>query len=267
MVAERRPRISIFVFAEDRSDESLVALIKAVLRDIDPSCRVDEQVIDFQRPEREYRDLARGNAYKGASHDRLVRLHNYILGILAQDLGFVVFHADGDRIYEHRHTSENVAKYERRIRAPIASILEDTDLRSRPRRRERRAPPPTPTISVQERLAKLFLFAPFYSIEAWLYQNTELAARLCRENASCTHKCIERLNQWRTDRGALDEVDKPKQLLCFQDKHNAALASAGYPIAAVIAAGKSLHDAVRPMRECAALLSALARTHEQPATH
>ncbi|MFZ6177988.1 hypothetical protein [Nannocystis pusilla] len=115
---------------------------------------------------------------------------------------------------------------------------------------------------MDERLSKLFLLVPFYSIESWLYQNAVTATRLCRQNTACRGRCVAQLEAWEADRGLLDEVDKPKNRLCIRDRHNAELAGAGYPLAAVIAAEKSLHDALTSMRGCVALTTALASTSE-----
>lgn len=96
---------------------------------------------------------------------------------------------------------------------------------------------------------------PYREIEAWLYQNTRVATRLCQANPACRGAHTAKIESWAADRGLLDEIERPAKELCFAKKHNSELAQ-GYPTADVVAAGKSLAAAYD------ALLHALQRTYE-----
>lgn len=259
------PYLSVLLLTEDRAsqaDATLEALARKMFRYIDPGCDLQPSKVSFEPATDPARLVARANNWKDSTRRDLAYFRQYIATQLSLAHGFVVFHIDGDRVYAEHASSENRRKFDEMIRKHVRTILEGPPRK----RRERTTPVQTPPPSVEERLAKLFLLLPCYSIEAWTFQNTTVATRLCRQNPSCPGRCLEHLAKWQADRGALDEVDKPKTKLCFQDKHNAELAGSGYPMAAVVAAGKSLHDAVKPMRENPALLSALARTREHPTT-
>lgn len=100
---------------------------------------------------------------------------------------------------------------------------------------------------------------PYYSIEAWLYQNTREGARLCAQGGCSQH--LDPFRQWELDRGLLDEVEQPKEQVCFRSAHNARLAAEGFPADAVFAADKSFAAAVTSLLESAELCQALALTH------
>jgi hypothetical protein len=183
-----------------------------------------------------------------------VSFRQYIASKLRRERGFVFFHVDGDRPYRERATSENVRQFEAVIRRPVRIILEAV-----PRHRRHRATPPEALHSkeIDRRLAKLVLLVPYYSIEAWLFQHTERAARRCPGRPTCRHGCAEKLAAWSADRTLLDEIHKPKDQLCFHDEHNAELAGTGYPLDEVLNAEKSLHDALQALRGCSELMMAL----------
>lgn len=255
-------RLSILLLTEDRAEQALStieALTRKMFRQIDPASDLSPTKVLFEPATDDARAVARANNWKSPTRHNLVAFRQYIAAHLTRGEGFVVFHIDGDRVYAERGTSENVRKFDDLVRRPVRIILEGPP----PKRRERQ-PPPQPRAGVDERLSKLFLLTPFYSIESWLYQNVATAMRLCRQNVACGGKCVARLTAWEADRAALDEVDKPKTSLCFRDRHNAELAGGGFPIAAVLAAKKSLHDVVAVMGRCLALTRALAQTHSAP---
>lgn len=257
------PRFSILLLTEDgaaQAHATLESLTRKILRHLDPHCDLKPAMLEIEPAAEAAQAVARANSWKDPTRRDLVWLRQYIATQLQGEFGFVIHHVDGDRPYARRGSSENVRKFDDMIRTPVGIILEGPP----PMRRSRRVPPPPPPESAQERLAKLFLLAPFYSIEAWLFQNTTAAARLCRQNPKCAGECADLLASWQADRGLLDEVEKPKKKLCFKDQHNATLAGAGLPIEPIIAARKSLHDSILPMRDCTALTRALARTHQPP---
>ncbi|XYH92300.1 hypothetical protein ACMHYB_31015 [Sorangium sp. So ce1128] len=71
----------------------------------------------------------RGNVWKTdgknpREHDRRIRLLRYIARKLSMPDTFVVFHIDGDRPWAERDTSENIAKFDRRVLTQLPQVVE-----------------------------------------------------------------------------------------------------------------------------------------------
>lgn len=107
-------------------------------------------------------------------------------------------------------------------------------------------------------MRRLRQLVPFYSIEAWLYQNTAEARRLCE--ASCGRH-LDKIASWEAVRGDLDEEPQPKEQLCLRGEHNLRLATAGFPAEDALKTDKSYAAAVMDLLECPDLCTALARTY------
>jgi hypothetical protein len=114
----------------------------------------------------------------------------------------------------------------------------------------------------ETRLRRLFPVVPFYSIEAWLFQHTEVAVRLCRERYQ--GRDVGQFEEWRQARTALDDVAKPKEAVCLKAAHNLECAGAGYPAQKVFEAGRSYAACVERLRACAALNDLLDATAGRP---
>lgn len=251
------PGLSVLLLTEDggaQADEVLRSLVVKLLGHIEPGAVTREHARAWEPASPEARGVARANGWKDPRRRDLVSFRQYIASKLQREHGFVFFHVDGDRPYRERATSENTRKFETMIRRPVRIILEGP----LPHRRRRGEPSvPHHSAEVERRLAKLIILVPHYSIEAWLFQNTEHAARHCPGEPSCRHGCAEKLSAWSHDRALLDELPRPKDELCFGDAHNAELAGAGYPLDEVLSAEKSLHDALQALRSCSELAQAL----------
>ena len=100
---------------------------------------------------------------------------------------------------------------------------------------------------------------PYYSIEAWLFQNTSEAIQLCETHYS--GRDAEQFRAWEQDRPALDEVVKPKESVCLGAKHNLALASKSFPARQVRGTGKSFAAVIQALSQDAELCEALKRTY------
>lgn len=243
-------RCSILVLGEDSGEgahETLVALAKNILRLVDSS--YDWQQLRFEPPEdANIRLVLRGNEWKNRNHPKRRDLMGYIATkLLEGDRAFVLYHIDGDRPWAARETSENVEKFRDFIEIDVRQFVEHR------RRQSGRA-------SADDlALSQLLLLVPYYSIEAWLFQNTRAGLRFCEENPACQGKHAPMFQEWAKDRGALDEVWQPKKQVCFKDMRNRQLAE-GLDVEAVYYAGKSLHHAVESLHQNAALLAALAAT-------
>ncbi|WP_437729943.1 hypothetical protein [Sorangium sp. So ce1335] len=246
-------RCSILVLSEDSAGgahDTLVALAKNLLRLVDSS--YDWQQVRFEPPEGEgVRKALRGNLWK-SREPRDYRARLDLIGYIATkllegDRAFVLYHIDGDRPWTEREASENVTKFRSFIETDVRQFVEHR------RRQTGRAP------AGDLALSQLLLVVPYYSIEAWLFQNTRAGARFCEENPACRGKHVSLFQAWANDRGALDEIVKPKNQVCFKDGHNRQLAE-GLDVEAVYYAEKSLHHAVESLHQNAALLAALAAT-------
>ncbi|MGK4003815.1 hypothetical protein WMF31_14380 [Sorangium sp. So ce1036] len=246
-------RCSILVLTEDSAEgahDTLVALTKKILRLVDDS--YDWQHVRFEPPEGEsVRKALRGNLWK-SREPRDHRARRDLIGYIAtklleSDRAFVVYHIDGDRPWAEREASDNVAKFRSFIETDVRQFVEHRRLQSG------RAP------AGDLALTQLLLLVPHYSVEAWLFQNTRAGVRFCEENPACRGKHASTFQAWANDRGALDEVSKPKEQICFKGRHNRQLAE-GLDVDVIYYAGKSLHHAVDELLRNTALLAALAAT-------
>lgn len=141
---------------------------------------------------------------------------------------FVVLHVDGDTSWRARKTSENALKFEEIVRKRVRMVLLD-HLSSK-------KPALDSDAEIARRMTRLVLAMPFYSIEAWLYQATECAIRLCRSHHQ--GRDIKTFRDWGADRASLDEEKRPKEMVCLGSEHNLTLAEE-FPAQIVLAIEKS----------------------------
>jgi hypothetical protein len=241
----------ILLLSEDASKDArptLEALVKKMLRLVDEQCRTN--ALRFEPPEEATAVITRANLWKSAKpadHQKTVALCRMLATKLAeQPAGFVLFHIDGDRRWSERAKSENCAKFDRLIRARVRDVLVHEK-------------PDWTAAELDRCMARLVLLVPFYSIEAWTYQNTQRARTLCREHHG--GRDVDRFEAWERDRAALDEVEQPKHATCLADRHNRDLAENAFPHREACAAGTSLAAAVEALSACTDLRDALHATH------
>lgn len=267
----RAPVASILILTEDGSNHAsatIEMLVRELLRHCSPGIRVDR--LDFEPANEDARKLLAGNQFPDAKkYIERTRLHQTIADKLVAEDGFVFQHIDADRRWKERerNPSVNLANLERHILIPVRRLVDARYRGSSPRPRRRKALQTNGlteaelTSKVNERMTRYIRLVPYREIEAWLYQNTRVATRLCQANPRCRGVHATQLAAWAADRGALDEVEHPSDALCFGKHHNSELVR-GYPTAEVVAAGKSLAAAVDAMLGCDALLHAIQRTYE-----
>lgn len=182
----------------------------------------------------------------------------------------MLFHVDGDVPFtsaksagpESPAESENVRKFRAFIEREVMQFVE-----------HRRGVAPGAVKELQgdsgappgSEMAQLLLAVPYYSIEAWLFQNVERAKELCRAHPTCGGAHVEILDEWARNRALLDDVEQPKERLCFADAHNRDLAGAGFPAEAVYDARRSFAETVDRLMECPRLIEALRATYAPPA--
>ena len=244
--------LSLLILTEDSGEagySTILALTREMLHLVDPDARLDS--IDFEPIDNEEaRRALRGNAWTGEkldAHYNSTALARSIATKLLEDDGLVLFHIDGDQRWSDRKDSTNLKKFRKSFEVRIRQLLTD-------KLGNRKA--------IEARMSRLVILTPFYSIESWLYQNTEAAIRLCRKHHR--GKDVDRFAAWRADRRKLDEEIKPKDQVCFKDRYNRELAASGFPAAEVHAAGKSFKHAVEALRKCAYLVAGLARLRRPP---
>lgn len=184
-------------------------------------------------------ELIRANLWRSnrAVHRRhLIDLRLRIASKLAEpgERGVVLFHVDGDCPWSSRNESRTYRDFVRLVAKPVARIL-----RNRGKYRC---------------LSRLVMVMPFYSIEAWLFQNTRVAISILENDFGASH--VELVRSWGSDRGLLDEIVQPKSLLPLGSKYNLRLVS-DLPVGDVARARKSFFATMERLRRANALHAVL----------
>lgn len=252
-------QLSILLLTEDSGKQgydTIHALSLEMLKLVDAQARLTKEGVDFEPLQNEQARLAlRANMWKSSeSRDepKRVELVRAIAGKLMEPNGFVFFHFDGDRRWKKRKESENLAKFEKLIRSRVELLLRMRLDKSGVRGKELED-------HLAGRMQRLRSLTPYYSVESWLFQNTETAKRICRDRYN--GKDVDRFEEWEADRRLLDEVEQPKEEVCFRDAHNLDLAVRSFPAQLVLEVGKSFTAAVEMLKSCEPLAHALASTH------
>lgn len=239
--------ISILVLTEDSGDDgddTIATLVIAMLRKINPQADMDAIEIEPTTQASARRSL-RGNYWRTETQDAeiyRVDLVRTIANKLAEgETSFVVFHSDGDKPWKEGKRDVKPKEFEKLIELKIRQILTDYYKNNQHQ--------------VDATMARLLLVVPFYSIESWLFQNTDEGKRLCLEKYG--GKDADKFEEWASNRKKLDEVQKPKETICFRDKYNATLAKQKFPFDEAHNVGKSLKHAVATWEKCKDLKKAL----------
>lgn len=249
-----RPVFSVMLLSEDgshRAGPTLKSLLKHVFRFIDERCQTHR--IDFQPPtDRDVQHILIANQWSDRRRSERVKLYRFLSTQLDDADAFVIHHIDADRRWSERDSDPpvHVTRVPTEVLAHVRTILSKK----------------YSDAEIDERLQRYLLLVPYWELEAWLYQHTAVAERLCREHPSCRGSHAALLAEWRDDRSKLDDCEDPEALLrpCVGKQHNEALAGPGYPIKDVVAADTSLAAAVHEFFHCEPLLDALARTYAPP---
>jgi len=261
---------SILLLTEDGAKhayETLEAIASRMLLLVEPKCRTDR--VEIVKPDKLVREVMQGNTWQAAApkdlglRKRIITFGKFVAAKLLEGHapphldapGFVFFHFDGDHLWKHRHLAddEKIAALTTFLAHRVVPAIDHA-------LHEQRRAGKDVDLDAGRRAALLRLrrLTPFYSIEAWLFQNTAEARRLC---AATCGKHLDQIEGWEANRGVLDEIDKPKELLpCIETKDHIALAGNAFPAREVAAAGKSYAAAVENLRRCSDLRAALART-------
>ncbi|ACY14384.1 hypothetical protein [Haliangium ochraceum] len=226
----------ILVLTEDANKDALTtitALVKKLCQLADEGCQT--QKIRCEPGPDNIRAIARGNAWKanGRRQERVELIRELATRLTEEPVGFALFHIDGDRPWSQRDSSENCAQFASKVRDKVRELLKT----KRPHWDEEQ---------LDRSMARLILLCPFYSIEAWTYQNIALARRLCKERYG--GRDATRFDAWERERASIDEIEQLKDAVCLRDKHNHELATTAYPHRAVYEAGASFAAAADALR-------------------
>lgn len=250
------PAFTVFVLSEDGSEhapEVIKRLLKSMFRFIDERCQTHR--IGFQPPDDpDVRRVVIANQFLNRTRRERVSLYKYLAERLRSDDAFIVHHIDADVPWGRREQTppEKVDRIPREILAHVRTFLSKFYSDS----------------EIEERLRRYLVLVPYHELEAWLYQHTDVALRLCREHPACRGRHAALLADWKANRGLLDERDDLEGCLqpCVGKHHNEDLAGPAYPIKDVVDAEKSLAAAVQNFFECTPLLDALGRTYLSPSS-
>lgn len=254
------PAVSLLLLTEDGSAgafTTLRALTTKMLRLVDRATATHRVHIE---PSLETKPAMVANRWrsKKAKDERLLRdLRRTLATKVLEDgvPGYVLLHFDGDRPWHGREDADNVRAFGD-LRRRVRPIIEDA---------LRRRGLPSDDAAIDERLRRICPITPYYSIEAWLFQNTARARDLCQRGCG---KHLEIIDEWERDRALLDEIAKPKEQLCFKGRKNHELAESFTAALAneVHEVGKSFFETVERLRDCPGLREALRATWEPPST-
>jgi hypothetical protein len=244
-------KLSVLALTEDSSSQAAAtfrALLKRTFVLIDEATQTQPSKLAFMPPDVASEFAARAQRWRSSRVEDQrfkVALVRSIATQLAQASGFVFFHVDGDEVWSAR-TVDLRAHFDREVVQRVRQLLMSLDSE-------------TDRTTVDAWLSKLHLAVPYYSIEAWLYQNAPVAIALCRSRYQ--GQDIEKFQAWAADRAAVDEVPQIKRKTCLDNKHNQELAETTFPAVQVEAVGTSYAAFVRDCRASEALVAALASTH------
>lgn len=245
--------LSVLVLTEDSAKDAhdtLVALLKKAFQIVEPGCRTHQIRFDPQgEVERRYMvanlwkgDGQKTRAARGQQAFRKIDLFRAVATRVLEEgpPGFVFVHVDGDRPWSCAAESENVQKYEEIFVKGVRAVLTD----AKPDR-------------VEQGMARLLSLVPFYSIEAWLYQNLAEAQRICGDLGN-PPALVRQLARWEADRSLVDEIEQIKDNCHLGAGYNERLAKSAWPAADVYAVRLSFYASVEAMRGCGELQTALA---------
>lgn len=239
--------MGILLLSEDGSENArptLEALVKKMMRLVDEHCLTN--MLPFDKPDKAAVAIVRANLWKSTNpkhRSEIVALRRTLATKLtAQPPGFVLFHIDGDCRWSEEASCENHAQFRKSIVAKVRERIVETNSK-------------WTKDEVDRCMSRLIVLLPFYSIEAWVYQNIKRARELCRIYHGGRH--VQQFDDWERDRAALDEIEKPKEVGCLQSKHNRDLAENAFPHKEAHAAGASFRAAVEALRACQDLCDAL----------
>lgn len=237
-------RLSILLLTEDSGKhgfDTIKALLEKMLFLVDPAH--DPSRVRYDPATTEARAGMHFNAWKSRKprdQRKRVDLIKALATAVSRDDFFVIVHLDGDGTYSQSNCGAICANYDEFRELVMPGVRHYLTQQS-------------------ERLQRLLVIVPFYSIEAWLYQNFGEIHRIFEEDPG-SHDAKDRtlFSDWQHNRALLDEVHSPKDAFGLADKYNMRLAMNQFPAQQVFNVGKSYTNAVMTLRGCQDLVQVLA---------
>lgn len=261
----KAPRLSLLVLSEDSGADAhatVLALVKKMLLLLDPACAT--QKVAFEPANEEARKVMAGNGWRSEKakdqHKNVLLARVIASKLLEEDVpGFVLFHVDGDVEWARREQGINCRKLDEFVEGHVMAAL-DNALRKQWAALEIAMTDETIAAAAKTKLERFLRIVPYYSIEAWLYQNTTEAMRICKTHCG---KHLDQMKNWAEHPGQLDEIPKPKskEFSCLGNVHNRALAERGFPYELLFNIEASFHACVLGLLACSALCEAVQSTH------
>jgi hypothetical protein len=259
------PCLSVLLLTEDSGADAFALfqrLAKELLKQVDASVQTQPEVLAFEPVRsKEALQALHANVWKSDKkndHGKQVELVRTLATQLLLENGWAFFHFDGDRAWADRDSSENNSKFKARVWEKVRLLIQ-MKLEEQEKQGGKASVSKDTEARATQRMSRLKPVVPFYSIEAWLFQNTRAAVQLCERHYG--GRDAEQFQQWERDRTALDEVLKPKEQTCLGAKHNLELASNSFPTRELQAAGKSFAAVVQALSQDVELREALSRTY------
>ncbi len=207
-------KISALLLTEDGSKfavETLGNVCAKIFDFIVPQCSIAH--VRFHPISANERDAMTANRWRSTNprdYSRLLSLCESIATQLLRADGFVFFHFDGDVIWDTH--SATLTKYEDRVVRRVREIV---------RGKLQKPDGADCSLAVDSTMGKLIHVVPYYSIESWLFANTQTLRERCIPSVEVE----ARIQAWQLDLAQLDGVTKPKDLARIDTAHYPELAT------------------------------------------
>lgn len=229
-------KVKVLIISEDRGKDSFAVfknLISSILKNIIPDFQ--SQLIEYIEIDAKHSGVLSGNKWRQRRpRDRKLTamIHNFkreLIQYLLEGPAFIFWHIDGDMRWCDFTQKGNCTNLEQlnSFLAPIESELESYRSNS----------------STKLPKNKVLKLLPFYSIEAWLYQNSTTLQNIKGDTSDIHAKSPS----------DFDEILKVKDSFNIKDEYNLQL-SKSFPFQKVYALGKSFHRTVEELKDASGFL-------------
>jgi hypothetical protein len=249
--------VTITVLSEDGSPSGQSTVLKFIKRAAVSVCATcqPQNLKCEPREETLQKQTISGNLWKcekPQDHAKIVQLKQYLATRLGKANSLVFYHFDGDVPWNKRESCENKDKFQRKIIDGVTQLLAKPPCAIGTARSKEQ---------VDDCISRLVVVVPFYSIEAWLFQNTDQLIENCRKKCRSRHQKHKRvLLSWADNPKVLEELDKPKEQYCLKATKNRELAETSFPWPKLESVGKSYSAFVKDLETRPRVVEVLALT-------